>query len=125
VLLLLKAGSGLPPKLRRLGQACSDAIGSPVGGTSYLQWNMPGFGWRLHTDDEYEGVRSRVHVPLRTTPENLFAWAPRTDAREDEWVLSVHLERARVYVVRTDVPHTAVNRHPSEGRLHLIMDVGP
>jgi hypothetical protein len=123
VLLLLKRSPPPPSTLHRLCRACSDALGAQVGGTCYLQWNMPGFGWKLHTDDEYEGVRSRVHVPLRTTPENLFAWAPRTDSREDEWVLAVHLKRGGVYVVRTDVPHTAVNRHPSEGRLHLIMDV--
>jgi hypothetical protein len=37
----------------------------------------------------------------------------------------MHLERGRMYETRTDVPHTALNEHPSEGRLHLILDVAP
>ncbi len=125
VILLLKQAYPELPRLADLCARCGQELGYRVGGNTgaYFQWNQPGFGWRLHTDDEYEGVSTRVHLPLITTPQNTFCWADRLDAPENEWLLSVHLERGKVYAVRTDIPHTAINRHPSAGRLHLILDV--
>ena len=37
----------------------------------------------------------------------------------------VHLERGKVYQTKVDVPHTVYNEHPTDGRLHLILDVAP
>lgn len=110
--------------LEDLCERCARHIGERVGGNCYLQWNLPGFAWQLHTDDDYEGVSSRVHVPLVTTPQNVFAWAPHLDTPRGQWLLERHLERGHVYLARTDVPHTAINEHPFEARLHLIIDVG-
>ncbi len=124
VLLLLKSRAGPLNRLQELCARCGALLGAPVGDTRYLQWNLPGFAWTLHTDDVYEGVTSRVHVPLITTPQNLFAWADSLDAKREDWLLAVHLERGRLYQTRVDVPHTALNEHPSAGRLHLILDVG-
>ncbi len=124
VLLLLKHRQGPRPKLDELCRVSSQALGLPVGGNCYFQWNMPGFWWRLHTDDEYEGVAQRLHVAFKTTPENIFAWAAGPDDPRDAWLLERHLEPGKVYLTRTDVYHTTVNGHPSEGRLHLILDVG-
>jgi hypothetical protein len=124
VLLLLKSRVGPLVRLNELCARCAEALGAPVGETRYLQWNLPGFAWTLHTDHDYEGVESRVHVPLVTTPQNLFAWADSLEAKREDWLLSLHLERGRAYMTRTDIPHTALNEHPSEGRLHLILDVG-
>jgi hypothetical protein len=124
VILLLKQKCEPLEKLADLCLRCSNALGAPVGGNCYFQWNTPGFWWKLHTDDEYEGVSSRVHVPFITTPQNVFAWAPTLDAPRPQWLLERHLERGKVYVTRTDVPHTAMNEHPTDGRLHLIIDVG-
>jgi hypothetical protein len=124
VLLLLKNRVWPMPKMADLCARCGEALGTPVGGTRYLQWNQPGFAWTLHTDHDYEGVESRVHVPLITTPQNLFAWAPALDSKREDWLLVQHLERGRIYQTRTDIPHTAMNEHPTDGRLHLILDVG-
>jgi hypothetical protein len=127
VILLLKESHVPLPALECLCALAGQAIGAKVGGDrgSYFQLNLPGFGWTLHTDDEYEGVASRVHLPIVTTPRNIFAWAPCTNSPRCEWLLETFLERSKVYQVRTDVPHTAINAHPSEARLHLILDVTP
>jgi hypothetical protein len=122
-ILLLKRYPGPLPQHEALCRRCTAALGKTVGGTSYFQWNLPGFTWAMHTDDEYEGVWERVHVPLYTNPENLFVWAATLDATPDQWLLAQHLERGKIYVARTDVPHTTVNGHPTESRLHLILDV--
>jgi hypothetical protein len=122
-ILLLKTYPGPLPRLGDLCRRSAADVGAAVGGTSYFQWNLPGFSWAMHTDDEYEGVSERVHVPFYTTPENLFAWAATLDATPEQWLLAEHLERGHVYVTRTDVPHTTVNAHPTDARLHLILDV--
>jgi hypothetical protein len=123
VILLLKDRQGPLPVLDDLCARCARALGRPMGETRYFQWNQPGFGWTLHTDDDYEGVDTRVHLPVVTTPENYFAWAATLDAPREEWLLTTHLERGKVYRTRVDVPHTAFNEHPTDGRLHLILDV--
>lgn len=123
VMLLLKRPPRRVPELDRLRAAASDAVGARVGGCSFLALNLPRFHWDLHTDDEYEAVSSRVHVPLDTTPENLFVWARDRTSPWGDWLAARHLERGKIYQVRTDVPHTVINNHPSDGRLHLIMDV--
>jgi len=126
VMLLLKRPPAALPLLEELRGRCSAAVGARVGTCSFLAFNLPGFHWELHTDDEYEAVCSRVHVPLRTTAENLFVWARDRKCAWGDWLLARHLKRGSVYQVRTDVPHTVINGHPSEGRLHLILDVeGP
>lgn len=124
VILLAKKRYGPYPSLSDLCGRCTGELGEPVGSNTYLQWNLPGFAWQLHTDDEYEGVSSRVHVPIITTPQNVFAWAAGFDTPRADWLLERHLQRGHVYVTRTDVPHTAINEHPSDPRLHLIVDVG-
>jgi hypothetical protein len=123
VLLLLKRVQPARPRLRDLCRRCAEAIGQAVGPNCYFQWNMPGFAWTFHTDHEYEGVSSRVHVPFQTTPDNLFVWADRVDPRPDQWLLARHLERGRVYHARTDIHHTTIN-NSAYPRLHLILDVG-
>ena len=125
VILLLKEVHQPLARLTDLFHRCSLDLGYRVGGNNgaYFQWNQPGFGWQLHTDDEYEGVCSRVHIPFITTPNNIFSWAEGLDTPEEDWLLTVHLEHGRVYETRTDVPHTAINRDPDKGRLHLILDV--
>jgi hypothetical protein len=126
VMMLLKRPPCRLPELERLRDAATAEVGARVGGCSFLAFNLPGFHWDLHTDDEYEAVSSRVHVPIDTTPENLFVWARDRKSTWGDWLLARYLERGKVYQVRTDVPHTVVNNHPSDGRLHLIMDVeGP
>lgn len=123
VILLLKRYPGPLPRLDELCRLCAGEIGAGVGPTRYFQWNLPGFAWAMHTDDEYEGVSARVHVPFYTTPDNLFAWAASLDATPQQWIRAEHLERGRVYLTRVDVPHTAINNHPTDARLHLILDV--
>jgi len=123
ILLLKHAPRKSLDALERLMRSSADALDSTIN-NPYLQYNMPGFGWQLHTDDDYEGVSRRVHLPLVTSPENIFAWASTLDTKPDDWLLSVHLEPGKVYETRVDVPHTAINNHPTEGRLHLILDVG-
>ncbi len=123
VILLLKRRQGPLPVLGDLCARCVGALGRPMGQARYLQWNQPGYGWPLHTDDDFDGVFTRVHVPIVTTPQNRFAWAASLDAPRAEWLLETHLERGKVYSTRVDVPHTAFNEHPTDGRLHLILDV--
>lgn len=123
VILLLKTRHWPLPALDALCARCARRLGRPMGETRYFQWNQPGFGWTLHTDDDYEGVDTRVHLPVVTTPQNYFAWAATLDAPRSEWLLETHLERGKVYRTRVDVPHTAFNEHPTDGRLHLILDV--
>lgn len=125
VILLSKRNFAPFPSLEELCARCTRVLGEPVGSNCYLQCNLPGFAWQLHTDDDYEGVSSRVHVPLITTPQNLFAWAPALDSPRPAWLLELHLEAGHAYVTRTDVPHTAINEHPTDARIHLIIDVGP
>jgi hypothetical protein len=126
VMLLLKRHPGPLPRLADLCARASEAVGARVGGCVFLAWNLPRFHWELHTDDEYEAVYSRVHLPLRTTPENLYVWARDRKSAWGDWLFQQHLEQGKLYHVRVDVPHTVVNNHPNEGRLHLILDVdGP
>ena len=126
VMLLLKRPPRHFPELDRLRAAAAEVVGARVGGCTFLALNLPRFHWDLHTDDEYEAVSSRVHVPLHTTPDNLFVWARTCKSPWGDWLLARHLERGTVYQVRTDVPHTVINNDPCHARLHLIMDVaGP
>jgi hypothetical protein len=125
VILLPKVSYAPRPNLQALSDKCSDLIGARVGGDTgvYLQYNQPRFWWALQTDDEYEGVASRVHLPLLTNADNLLAWAEHVEATEENWIAVRRLERGKIYRLRTDIPHTALNRHPTDGRLHLILDV--
>ena len=106
---------------------CAEALGCTVGGPDgmFLAYLLPGFSWAMHTDHEndYELVASRVHVPLITNPESVFVWGRRGPDGEEEWLVEKYLDAGRVHFVRVDVPHTVVNRHASEPRLHLILDV--
>lgn len=125
VVILLVKQAPAPPlaALSRLVNESAAELGETVG-NPYLQYNMPGFGWQLHTDDDYEGVSTRVHLPITTNDASIFAWAPTVDSPRDQWLLSLHLDQGTVYATRVDVPHTAINGHQTEGRLHLILDVG-
>lgn len=126
VMLLLKRPSWPLAKLEELRARCAEVVGARVGLSIFLACNLPRFSWDLHTDDEYEAVCSRVHLPLRTTRENLFVWAESRRSRWGDWLRAAHLERGRLYQVRTDVPHTVINDHPTDPRMHLILDVeGP
>lgn len=128
VMIVLKEVPDSLPRLEDLCRRCEEIVGAPVGGPTgmYLQWNQAGFHWQLHTDDEWEGVARRIHVPLDTSPQSWFAFADRLDREYGDWVLCRHLPRGGVYLTRVDVPHTAGNDHPRDGRLHLILDVeGP
>ena len=124
VMLLLKRVPPSLPRLEELCARCARALAAPVGHCNFLAWNLPGFHWELHRDDEYEGYSSRVHLPLITTPQNRFVWAADVKTPWGQWLLDRHLERGRLYHVRTDVPHSVIDDHPSEARLHLILDVG-
>jgi hypothetical protein len=127
VTLLPKVLPGTPRKLLELCESCSVALGAPVGGIGgmFLGWLLPGFSWAMHTDHDnlYEQIATRVHVPLITTPQSIWVWGRKDAANQEEWLLSTHLPPEKVHVVRVDVPHTVVNGHASEPRLHLILDV--
>jgi hypothetical protein len=91
----------------------------------FLAWLLPGFSWAMHTDHDnaYEQISTRVHVPIITNPRSLYVWGRKHNGREDEWLVTTHLEAGKIYHVRVDVPHTVVNAHDTEPRLHLILDV--
>lgn len=127
VTLLPKVLPGAPEKLLELCEKCTRALGAPVGGADgmFLAWLLPGFSWAMHTDHDnaYEQIATRVHVPIITTPQSLYVWGRKGEGREDEWLVTSHLEAGKVYHVRVDVPHTVVNQHDTMSRLHLILDV--
>ena len=127
VTLLPKTLPGVPPELIDLCQKCSAELGAPVGGPGgwFLAWLLPGFSWAMHTDhdNKYEQVASRVQVPLLTNPESLFIWGRIHPGRREEWLVSKHLAAGKAHYVRVDVPHTVINGHSTESRLHLILDV--
>lgn len=127
VTLLPKVLPGTPAKLTELCAKCTRALGVPVGGASgmFLAWLLPGFSWAMHTDHDnaYEQIATRVHVPIITTPQSLYVWGRKREGQEDEWLVTSHLEAGKIYHVRVDVPHTVVNQHATEPRLHLILDV--
>lgn len=127
VTLLPKVLPGAPEKLLELCAACSDELGQKVGGIGgmFLAWLLPGFSWAMHTDHDnaYEQIATRVHVPIITTPESLYVWGRKREGADDEWLVTSHLEAGKIYHVRVDVPHTVVNGHDTEPRLHLILDV--
>jgi hypothetical protein len=127
VTLLPKQLPGAPVKLLDLCARCTDALGAPVGGHGgmFLAWLLPGFSWAMHTDHDnlYEQIATRVHVPLITTPDSLWVWGRKDGTGRAEWLTTLYLPPRRVHVVRVDVPHTVVNQHPTEPRLHLILDV--
>jgi hypothetical protein len=125
--LIPKVLPGTPPKLDELCAKCSKALGRPVGGRggTFLAWLLPGFSWAMHTDHDnaYEQISTRVHVPIITNPQSIYVWGHKHSGGEDEWLVTTHLEAGKIYHVRVDVPHTVVNRHHAEPRLHLILDV--
>lgn len=128
VTLLPKVLPGAPEKLLELCEKCTRALGAPVGGVGgmFLAWLLPGFSWAMHTDHDnlYEQIATRVHVPIITTPQSLYVWGRKGEGgRDDEWLVTSHLEAGKVYHVRVDVPHTVVNQHDAVPRLHLILDV--
>jgi len=126
VMQVLKRPPRALPKLADLCRRAGEALGRKIGGDSgaYLQWIAPGYWWEIHTDDDFEAVDHRIHLPFDTTPECRFVWARTLEAERSDWVLAKHLMAGRVYCARVDVPHTAGNDHPTRGRLHLILDVG-
>jgi hypothetical protein len=121
VMLLPKKQGAKMHELCRLIERCEVLVGSTLDIKTgmYLQWNSPGFRWTLHKDDEFDGVFSRVHVPLTTNQENQIRW--RDEA--GRVLLDRQLQRGKVYWLRTDVLHESENRSLSEPRLHLIIDV--
>ena len=127
VTLLPKRLPGTPQKLIDLCEECSRLLGAAVGGSDgmFLAWLLPGFSWAMHTDHDnlYEQIAARIHVPLNTNPESLYVWGRKNEEGKEEWLLVKHLEAGQAHYVRVDVPHTVVNRHPTESRLHLILDV--
>jgi len=127
VTLLPKELPGIPSRLVDLCAECSRVLGFPVGGASgmFLAWLMPGFSWAMHTDHDnaYELVAARVHVPLITNADNFYVWGKKDEQGREVWMLMKHLEQWKAHDVRVDVPHTVVNRHTTEPRLHLILDV--
>jgi hypothetical protein len=127
VTLLPKVLPGVPVKLLDLCARCTGGLRAPVGGLGgmFLGWLLPGFSWAMHTDHDnlYEQIATRVHVPMITTPESLWVWGRKDDAGREEWLTTLYLPPRQVHVVRVDIPHTVVNQHPLEPRLHLILDV--
>jgi hypothetical protein len=127
VTLLPKSLPGMPTKLLELCERCGKALGVPVGGTDgvFLAWLLPGFSWAMHTDHDnlYEQIAARIHVPIITNTESLYIWGRRDSDGQEEWLLRKHLESGKIYYVRVDVPHTVINQHATEPRLHLILDV--
>lgn len=127
VTLLPKVLPGTPPELDALCAACTRALGTTVGGVghTFLAWLLPRFSWAMHTDhdNKYEQVSARVHVPLITNPQALSVWGRRAPDGREDWVVQKHLPAGRAHYFRVDVPHTVVNGHPTEPRLHLILDV--
>lgn len=127
VTLLPKLLPGVPTKLVELCERCTAALGRSVGGVGgmFLAWLLPGFSWAMHTDHDnaYEQIATRVHVPLIATQQSLYVWGRKHEDCADEWVVSTSLEVGKIYHVRVDVPHTVVNGHATEPRLHLILDV--
>ena len=127
VTLIPKVLPGAPEKLDELCAKCSEALGRRVGGIGgmFLAWLLPGFSWAMHTDHDnaYEMIATRVHVPLITSPQSLYVWGRKHEGQPDEWLVTTHLEAGKIYHVRVDVPHTVVNLHETEPRLHLILDV--
>jgi len=127
VTLIPKVLPGTPEKLDELCAKCTQALGRRVGGIGgmFLAWLLPGFSWAMHTDHDnaYEQISTRVHVPLITNPQSLYVWGRKHEGRPDEWLVTTHLEAGKIYHVRVDVPHTVVNGHDTEPRLHLILDV--
>ena len=127
VTLIPKVLPGAPQKLDELCAKCSRALRRPVGGNGgmFLAWLLPGFSWAMHTDHDnaYEQISTRVHVPIITNPQSLYVWGRKHNGGQDEWLVTTHLEAGKIYHVRVDVPHTVVNAHDTEPRLHLILDV--
>jgi hypothetical protein len=127
VTLVPKVLPGAPEKLLELCEKCSRSLGAPVGGSDgmFLAWLLPGFSWAMHTDHDnaYEKITTRVHVPIITSPQSLYVWGRKREGQADEWLVTSHLEAGKVYHVRVDVPHTVVNQHDTQPRLHLILDV--
>lgn len=127
VTLLPKTLPGTPSKLVELCDRAGAELGVPVGGPGgwFLAWLLPGFSWAMHTDhdNKYEQVYSRVQVPLITNPAADFIWGRLHPGRREEWLVSKHLAAGKLHYVRVDVPHTVINRSPTESRLHLILDV--
>lgn len=125
--LLPKTLPGTPAKLLELCDRCSQALGVPVGGSDgvFLAWLLPGFSWAMHTDHDnlYEQIAARIHVPIITNTESLYIWGRWDSEGKEEWVLRKHLESGKIYYVRVDTPHTVINNHKTEPRLHLILDV--
>ena len=127
VTLIPKVLPGTPAKLDELCARCTRELGRKVGGIGgmFLAWLLPGFSWAMHTDHDnaYEMISTRVHVPIITSPKSLYVWGRKHEGAQDEWLVTTHLEAEKIYHVRVDVPHTVVNLHESEPRLHLILDV--
>lgn len=127
VTLIPKVLPGTPQKLNELCARCSRALQRRVGGVGgmFLAWLLPGFSWAMHTDhdNDYEQISTRVHVPIITNPNSIYVWGRKHQGRDDEWLVITHLEAGKIYHVRVDVPHTVVNAHETEPRLHLILDV--
>jgi len=127
VTLVPKVLPGTPRKLDELCAKCTRALGRQVGGIGgmFLAWLLPGFSWAMHTDHDnaYEQISTRVHVPIITNPQSLYVWGRKRDGEPDEWLVTTHLEAGKIYHVRVDVPHTVVNGHDTDPRLHLILDV--
>lgn len=127
VTLLPKTLPGVPAAVSALTARCADAMGCPVGGAdgTFIAYLLPGFSWAMHTDhdNDYELVDARLHVPLLSSPDNLFVWGRKHDDGREEWLVRKHLAVGGVHYVRVDVPHTVVNNDPTRTRLHLIMDV--
>lgn len=128
VTLVPKVLPGAPEKVLELCERCTRALGVQVGRSDgmFLAWLLPGFSWAMHTDHDnaYEKIATRVHVPIITSPQSLYVWGHKGEGgRADEWLVTSYLEAGKVYHVRVDVPHTVVNQHDTEPRLHLILDV--
>ena len=127
VTLIPKQLPGTPAKLDELCRRIGEQLGVPVGGVGgmFLAYLLPGFYWAMHTDHDNkdEQTLARIQVPLITNPEAVFVWGRIHPGRREEWLVEKHLQADSAHYVRVDVPHTVINRHASEPRLHMILDV--
>lgn len=127
VTLIPKELPGQPEPVVRVCDLLSDSLGCAVGGSdgAFLACLSAGFSWAMHTDDDnsYELVRRRIHVPLKTNKQSIMVWGGWDKTGKEIYVRSEHLERGLLHDVRVDIPHTVINGHSRQPRIHLILDV--
>jgi len=94
----------------------------------YVRWRIlcikPRQTYSIHNDGWRQGYKNkRLHIPVITNPDAfLVFYESKLVGNGTQRIEHHNLKVGEIYEVDTTGPHTAVNYHPTEERIHIVAE---